>query len=199
MKYTLQHATVKTAKFSKAFILLFISLILSVPLMSQNLLEFLPLIPKPQSSIIGKDSFNISNETLIYISGDGSKNDADILNEYLQQYYGFRLKIMSSKQSKEGAINLRKEEKNPELKPDAYALKISPEKIEILGGAGAGAFYGLQSLIQLLPPAKVTVLSIPAIEIKDEPGFAWRGMNLDVSRHFLSVEFIKNYIDFELV
>ena len=196
MKYTLQHATAKTAKFSKAFILLFISLILSVPLMSQNLLEFLPLIPKPQSSIIGKGSFNISNETLIYISGDGSKNDADIFNEYLQQYYGFRLKIMSSKQSKEGAINLRKEEKNPELKPDAYALKISPEKIEILGGAGAGAFYGLQSLIQLLPPAKVTVLSIPAIEIKDEPRFAWRGMHLDVSRHFFSVEFIKKYIDY---
>lgn len=196
MKRMLKQAVLTSKVVSKTGLVIFFSLILSVPLMSQNLLEYLPLIPKPISANLGTGSFSISNLTPLYISGERSKDDADVFNDYLQQYYGFKLKIISSKQIKDGGINLRKDEKNSSLKPDAYILKVSSSKIEIEGGSGAGAFHGLQSLIQLLPAGKVTTLSVPAIEINDEPRFAWRGMHLDVSRHFFSVEFIKKYIDY---
>ncbi len=80
---------------------------------------------------------------------------------------------------------------------EGYTLKITPEKIMIGANSEKGAFYAVQSLLQLFPAEidKSKPIAIPSIEIKDKPRFKYRGMHLDVARHMYSVDFIKKYID----
>jgi hexosaminidase len=85
---------------------------------------------------------------------------------------------------------------------EAYRLKVRPEGIEIEARTPYGLFYGVQTLRQLAPvevetPAAAAgvVWRVPAVEIEDAPRYAYRGMHLDVGRHFFPVEFIKRYID----
>ncbi|MHB8206216.1 family 20 glycosylhydrolase [Mucilaginibacter sp.] len=80
------------------------------------------------------------------------------------------------------------------LPAEGYRLTITPEKITI-AGKGAGLFYGIQTLIQLIPAEGIASLSLPSVQIEDYPRFGYRGMMLDVCRHFFSVEFVKKYID----
>lgn len=77
--------------------------------------------------------------------------------------------------------------------PEAYTLTVSPASIDISAATHAGIFYGLQTLVQLIPRAKG--VSLPALTIEDAPRFQYRGMMLDVGRHFFPVEFVKRYID----
>lgn len=88
------------------------------------------------------------------------------------------------------------------LGAEGYQLKVTARSIQITGGSAAGAFYGMQTLRQLLPvdifrSAKVTGVkwTVPAASIEDKPRFSWRGAHLDVSRHFMPKEFVKKYID----
>jgi hexosaminidase len=79
---------------------------------------------------------------------------------------------------------------------DAYLLNNLNNSISIIGTSPPAVFYGIQSLIQLLPTEKNKKLIIPFVSIIDYPRFAYRGMHLDASRHFFDVSFIKKYIDF---
>ncbi|MEM1359665.1 MAG: glycoside hydrolase family 20 zincin-like fold domain-containing protein, partial [Bacteroidota bacterium] len=88
------------------------------------------------------------------------------------------------------------------IAPEGYQLSVSPEEIVISAASEAGFFYGLQSLHQLFPPAFVAAdpntnvdWAIPTVNIKDEPAFGWRGYMLDVSRHFFTVEQVKEVLD----
>ncbi|MBS0590088.1 MAG: family 20 glycosylhydrolase, partial [Proteobacteria bacterium] len=78
--------------------------------------------------------------------------------------------------------------------PEAYGLTADPRRVHITG-ADAGVFYGMQTLMQLLPATKQDKLDIAAVEIDDAPRFTWRGLHLDVGRHFFPVDFIKKYLD----
>ncbi|HYG20249.1 MAG TPA: family 20 glycosylhydrolase, partial [Ohtaekwangia sp.] len=85
---------------------------------------------------------------------------------------------------------------------EGYALKVDRENILITANAPAGLFYGVQTLLQLLPaaiesqtPVANVTWIIPAVTINDAPRFAWRGMMLDVSRHFFTKEYVKEFID----
>ncbi len=78
--------------------------------------------------------------------------------------------------------------------PESYRLSVTPSGITLTGGGIPGACYGVQTLLQLIPPVQRD-LKIPCCLIEDSPRFRWRGMHLDVSRHFFPVEFIKSYID----
>lgn len=85
--------------------------------------------------------------------------------------------------------------RNKSLANEAYTLKVLPDQpIRIEASGPAGAFYALQTLFQITATANAA--SIPYLEIADEPKFGWRGMHLDCSRHFFSVDFVKRYIDF---
>ncbi len=92
-------------------------------------------------------------------------------------------------------------EKDPELPEEGYRLEVSPEGIVLAAKTDRGAFYGVQTLRQLLPADFENgsfdgrSLKIPALSIADAPRFAYRGMHLDVGRHFFPVDFIKKYID----
>jgi hexosaminidase len=82
--------------------------------------------------------------------------------------------------------------------PEEYVLVVEPMSVTISAPTHAGLFYGLQTLRQLLPVAGSNdegTRVIPAVEIRDKPRFGYRGMHLDVARHFFPVAFVKRYID----
>ena len=85
---------------------------------------------------------------------------------------------------------------------EAYALAVTPTSVTVRASAPAGAFYGLETVKQLLPagiyraaPVGNTAWTIPAVTIADAPRFGWRGSHLDVSRHFAPKEYVKKHID----
>lgn len=87
-------------------------------------------------------------------------------------------------------------EKNHQLpSPESYTLSVTPQQILIRATSGAGLFYGMQTLLQLAQPSGAGSYSIASVEIEDTPRFAYRGLMLDVSRHFSTKEFIKKQID----
>ena len=84
----------------------------------------------------------------------------------------------------------------PGVGPEGYDLLVTPAGITLTAPEAAGLFYGLQTMRQLMPVAKTFQdQSIPALHIRDQPRFGWRGLMLDVSRHFFDKAFVKRYID----
>jgi len=144
------------------------------------------IIPKPVVSQQGnpKFDFTINTNTQIYIENDSLLNAAQFFVGYLQEHYHLQLKITNTQPSK-NAIHLISQTTFQAFK-DNYNLAMQENKIVINGNSSAGVFYGIQSLIQLLPTTKSTTLKIPSLSIIDYPRFAYRGMHLDVSRHFLT-------------
>ena len=158
------------------------------------------IIPKPVEVKMGKGNFILSGETVIVLSDDSGKHSADFLNDYLKQFYSFQLKIVKKAKDNFIFLSTMNENKNAEH-PEGYDLKIDKNSVDIVGYSNAGTFYGIQSLIQLLPipdsKSKIVnqKLAVPQLSISDYPRFAYRGMHLDCGRHFFSVDFIKKYID----
>ena len=83
---------------------------------------------------------------------------------------------------------------DPELGAEGYHLRVDPNGIAVDANAAAGVFYGLQTLDELLPYGN-SATAIDGIDIRDWPAYRWRGIHLDVSRHFFPVSVIKRYID----
>ena len=92
------------------------------------------------------------------------------------------------------ALALSKDARDPDLGNEGYCLRIDSAGISISANDGAGLFYGLQTLDQLLPFGKGAV-AVPAIDIRDWPAYRWRGIHLDSSRHFFSVPVVERYVD----
>jgi hexosaminidase len=157
------------------------------------------IIPKPASLVAKPGSFTLSNKTVMVVSDQEDRKAADFLNDYLQQFYGFKLPV--GKRAGKSYIRLNTRKGNAAAK-DAYTLAVTPEGITIQGESYPGTFYGIQSLIQLLPvpesPSQQfnSGLPIPLVNIQDAPRFTYRGMHLDVGRHFFPVSFIKKYLDY---
>jgi hexosaminidase len=186
------------------------ALIKPKPLMKQRLLAFVLLfaafagaqevniIPKPTRAETQPGSFVITPTTSIVLSETGLERSAQFLNDYMQHFYGFRLPVIKNGRSQKNNKNnivLDIEQIDHPI-PGAYAMIITPNGIEIGGSGSLGTFYAIQSLIQLLPMEKKKSLSVPCVNIDDKPRFAYRGMHLDVGRHFFPVAFVKKYIDF---
>ncbi len=155
----------------------------------------LPLIPQPKSLIQKEGSFVLNSGTLILIGNSESDNEIRLFNEFLKTNYGFELITTNNSKSPLNTIQIQIENPN-DVKNGAYELNISTTQIQIHAQSNLGLFYAFQTLQQLLPVAKKEELKIQALEIKDEPKYAWRGMHLDVCRHFFPKEFIKKYIDY---
>ncbi len=108
----------------------------------------------------------------------------------------------TSSKKKENSIILMIDEKLKRVGKEGYQLRVTEKSVTIKSSSPAGIFYGVHSLYQLLPPEvekneQVTGVkwSIPCVTIEDKPRFTWRGMHLDVGRHFAPVKFVKKYID----
>lgn len=154
----------------------------------------LPIIPAPVKAQTKPGSFTINEKTLIVVHGNTEKKTVDFFNNYLQKYYGFSLKTAAKASKNFISFTTRTFVKAPD-KPERYTMEISPASVRISGDADQGTFYGMQTLIQLLPVEKSAALKIPAATIEDYPRFAYRGAMLDVGRHFFDVSFVKEYID----
>jgi hexosaminidase len=155
------------------------------------------IIPKPQAISRGQGAFVLTKRTKILAISNGSRKLGAILNEHLQRNYGFKLD-MTTKPQTNNVIQFAVVEIGfsgfTGGRLDSYSLTVTPTQI-LLSGQERDTFYGLQSLFQLLPVEGGTKLRIPAVEIQDMPRFKYRGMHLDVSRHFMPVSFVKRYID----
>lgn len=154
------------------------------------------IIPQPAYLEIKKKQapFTINKNTKIVVKDSSLLKSANNLNEYLSKYFQIKLGI-TSKDSTANRINLVLNTTVSEF-DDAYILNSSKENISIIGTSRPGVFYGIQTLLQLLPYHKTFPIPISSVSIVDHPRFAYRGMHLDVSRHFFDVAFIKKYIDY---
>ena len=153
------------------------------------------IIPQPTNLTVGKGSVNINNKTSIIVTNESLKNSATFLRDYVKKMYNIELGIASKATSKNNIVLSLEKTANPVS--GAYTLNAGAGGITIKGDQSNGVFYGVQSLIQLMPAStSVSSLSIPSVAIKDQPRFPYRGMHLDVGRHYFPVDFIKKYIDF---
>lgn len=158
----------------------------------------LAIIPYPQVVKGGNDYFTIDEHTALYVQGEGeAKQVGEYLAALLSNASSFDVAMAKEKMSS----NLIILEIVPQGKKESYSIDVTPEQITIRASDAAGLFYGVQSLRQMLPVSievkdkKKSSWQVPTASITDEPAFTWRGMHLDVSRHFFSVDFVKKFID----
>jgi hexosaminidase len=158
--------------------------------------DSLLVVPRPASFTQGAGRFQLTRKTVITATDEGDRKTAALFNAYLQKHYGFTLDI--DRQESRNYIRLSTRKFIRPAGKDGYAVSITPEGVTIEGDTYAGTFYGVQTLQQLLPAAKGTSLpfTLPAASIVDSPRFSYRGMHLDVSRHFFDLDFVKQYIDY---
>ena len=147
------------------------------------------IIPKPLVQKLNNTTFILDEKTFIE-SNLKFKKIAFFLSTYFEEKHQLKLSTIKNKNTIvfEQDLSIENDE--------GYLLKVSSNKILITSKTVKGAFYAVQSLIQLLPvKTNAKTIAIQGLEIKDSPEFKYRGMHLDVARHFFSVNFIKKYID----
>ena len=150
------------------------------------------VIPVPLKMEQGTGCFLLSENTKLYITLQGL--EAQLLENCLQALPVHLKK--GKKKDTQNMLSLLITEKNHQLpSPESYTLSVTPQQILIRATSGAGLFYGMQTLLQLAQPSGAGSYSIASVEIEDTPRFAYRGLMLDVSRHFSTKEFIKKQID----
>lgn len=156
----------------------------------------LNIIPQPVRVEVGNGQFLLTQKTVIAARDEEDRKTARVFNDYLQQAYGFRLDVDRQETKNYIRLTTRKFIQAPDK--DAYALTVAKNGVTIEGDTYAGTFAGIQTLIQLLPPVKTQAkrFAIPFVTINDYPRFAYRGMHLDVGRHFFPASYVKRYIDF---
>ena len=157
------------------------------------------VIPLPQEvSLTQENPFKMNENVLIAYPENNAllQRNAEFLSEYIQQAtnYAPKTKAIAAGEQVKNAIVLGLD---PSIaNKEGYVLTTTPEGININGQTENGVFYGIQTLRKSIPAeAKEATILIPAGEIKDEPRFSYRGMHLDVGRHFFPKEFMKKYID----
>jgi hexosaminidase len=157
------------------------------------------LIPQPVEIQESAGTYLLTNATTVSYNKAESRTTADMLTQKLNAPTGFSLK---AQEGKAGKIQLNlNPSPNAELGKEGYTLDVTPSGVVIAANEKAGLFYGMQSLIQLLPKeiesktATKGTWTIPSVRIKDYPRFGWRGIMLDVSRNFFTKEEVKTYID----
>ncbi len=158
------------------------------------------ILPKPAHVMVNDGFFEIRKNTKIIVDSE-TEPLGEMLRTLLSPSMGFELDV-SDGEPVRNSIHLSVNPSLKELEAEGYRLTVDKKGVLIEAPAWAGIFYGMQTLRQLLP---VEIFSevvsedvrwvLPGVEIKDFPRFKWRGMHLDVCRHFMPVEFIKKYID----
>jgi hexosaminidase len=153
--------------------------------------QILPVTPQPAFIKFTEGAFTLSNKTII-TTNSKAENAKKYLENYLLNYHDIKLTNNAKQAGSNNSIALIVDptEKNE----SKYKLEITENKI-IIKGTPQGIFYGVQTLLQLLPLNKKNI-RIPDLQIEDSARFSYRGMHFDVGRHFFSVDYVKKYIDF---
>ena len=170
-------------------------------LMAQEIRNTISIIPLPLRVKELPGKFTINSASKIYIDPNNSelRKLANILSAQLKSYSNKNI-VVNDKINTTGknSFILTLTNTPDTLGNEGYILSVNNNQVIVKAFKPAGIFYGLQTIFQLLPAEKKPVenLSIPAVIIVDKPRYPWRGMLLDVSRYFYSVDFVKKYIDY---
>lgn len=159
-----------------------------------------PVIPKPQRLEAVPGEFVFSRPANVY--ADDRCPEVGLAVDFLRERFGPSTDLTFPVTARELATILLVYDESLDSTEGRYMLEVSTDRIEIRAASGRGLFYGIQTLRQLLPAAvesraKVegVTWSVPCVKIEDGPRFRYRGLHLDVCRHFFPVAFIKKYID----
>ena len=173
---------------------LFTFLLLSVPVRAQY-----DVVPLPQSiQMQNGEPFLLSNDQVQIMAPETLMGEAAFLQAYLKDVTGQTFSIVSKREKRKTYIELTI---SPNItESEGYVLTINKKGVTIAGGSAAGVFYGIQTLRKSLASidkaaATSSIFHLPSSIITDAPRFSWRGMHLDCSRHFWSVDFVKKFID----
>jgi hexosaminidase len=155
------------------------------------------LIPLPNELHEGTGYFEVNPNTTISIENDEHAKIAGFFARKFQEKSGWQPQIIKGGNGQISFVS------DPGLEPEAYHLAIDSKAVTIKASSGAGFFYAIQTINQLLPVEffadgvqENAVWQLPSVTIADKPAFGWRGYMLDVSRHFYGVEDIKKVLDF---
>jgi hexosaminidase len=162
------------------------------------------IIPQPQKITLEAGTFTLTPKTRIYVDS-GSRGTAKFLTARLCQSTGYPFKtrkpFFSHKRIKDGIL-LTTKDADASLGPEGYALTVTPDSVVIRAPTQTGLFYGVQTLFQLLPPeifssnvVQTVAWQMPCVKIQDWPRFKWRGLMLDVSRHFFNKSEVETLLD----
>ncbi|MBA4322675.1 MAG: beta-N-acetylglucosaminidase [Odoribacter sp.] len=160
------------------------------------------IIPAPVSikEMPGNFTFNKNSEIVLTAFNDENKLAADFLAALVKNPTGLGIPVIQGHRASSGSVLMSID--SSVINTEGYTITVNPKRIIIKAGSGAGLFYAVQTIRQLLPPeverdsvVNNITLKVPCCEITDEPVFGYRGMHLDVGRHLFPVEYIKRYID----
>ncbi|MGN6163975.1 MAG: beta-N-acetylhexosaminidase, partial [Flavisolibacter sp.] len=152
------------------------------------------IIPQPVSLQLNEGSFLIDNNAALKFNAANKDLEAaaDFFVSYVKKVSGRSLPL-NVRKSKTIEFKLVK---TNDIGEEGYLLTVSPASVVITANTKEGIIYGMQTLFQTLPAVRTNApLQISAMQVKDYPRFKWRGMHLDVCRHFFSPDLVKEYID----
>ncbi len=153
------------------------------------------VVPLPREVSLSKGGEFVVTENTRIAYPEGNElleKDARFLRDYIADLTSLQLTVTTEKVK--NAITLKL---NPKIQnKEGYVLTVNKKGVSIEGSTAAGVFYGVQTLRKSVPVGKgITEITLPAVVIKDEPRFGYRGMMLDCARHFFPVSFVKKFID----
>ncbi len=159
----------------------------------------LSLIPLPAKSRLTGHSLRLSRDFPIYILSNTPAvlEAVEIFLEMLKPTANLLPRVVGNDAKEDAGLSVSLTSTSPGQDKESCTLSVTGKGVSVSASTAAGLFYGLLTLGQMLSAneARGDELAIPCIEIEDQPRFRWRGMHLDVSRHFPPTEFFKKYID----
>ena len=157
------------------------------------------VVPLPAHIVEGQGTFRLTSDAEVVLLFDDERLSGvtAALNKVLMPLFGRGPRVRHADKAADHAVNVTRDETMP---AEAYRLFVTPCRIDIVAGGAQGAFYAVQTLRQLLPAAAyeaddVRAVELPVVTIEDKPCLGYRGMMLDVGRHFFTVDEVKEALD----
>ena len=157
------------------------------------------VVPLPEHIVEGQGTFRLTSDAEVVLLFDDERLSGvtAALNKVLMPLFGRGPRVRHADKAADHAGNVTRDETMP---AEAYRLFVTPCRIDIVAGGAQGAFYAVQTLRQLLPAAAyeaddVRAVELPVVTIEDKPCLGYRGMMLDVGRHFFTVDEVKEALD----
>lgn len=156
--------------------------------------RIISIIPSPVNVVPGDGFFILDSSIGILCTDTILQSEYAYFAERLNTEYGIKSQQIT-KNTGSGSPSVIRISIDENLKnTEGYSLDVAKDYINLRGADAAGVFYGIQTIFQLLP-VEGSLLRLPVVTVEDYPRFPWRGLHLDVSRHFFSSDYIKRYLD----
>ena len=157
------------------------------------------VVPLPEHIVEGQGTFRLTSDAEVVLLFDDERLSGvtAALNKVLMPLFGRGPRVRHADKAADHAVNVTRDETMP---AEAYRLFVTPCRIDIVAGGAQGVFYAVQTLRQLLPAAAyeaddMRAVELPVVTVEDKPCLGYRGMMLDVGRHFFTVDEVKEALD----